>query len=58
MTGVQTCALPILIGDSSKARKKLGWVPKTKFKELIELMVESDLRLLKDQLAGKPILSY
>jgi GDP-D-mannose dehydratase len=36
----------------------LGWVPKTLFKDLIELMVEADVRLLKDQLSGKPILSY
>jgi len=48
----------LLIGDHSKARQKLGWEPKTKFQALIELMVEADLRLLQDQLAGKPILSY
>ncbi len=48
----------LLIGDPSKARSKLGWEPKTKFKALIELMVEADLRLLKDQMSGKPILSY
>ncbi len=48
----------LLIGDPAKAEKKLGWKPKTRFKALIELMVEADLRLLKDQLSGKPILSY
>jgi GDPmannose 4,6-dehydratase len=32
-----------LIGDASKARKLLGWVPKTKWKELAELMVDSDV---------------
>lgn len=48
----------LLIGDPAKARRKLGWEPQTKFKALIELMVEADLRLLKDQLSGKPILSY
>jgi GDPmannose 4,6-dehydratase len=48
----------LLIGDPAKAEKKLGWKPRTKFKALIELMVESDVRLLKDQLSGKPILSY
>ena len=31
----------------TKALKKLGWKPKIKFKELIELMVEEDLKLLK-----------
>jgi GDPmannose 4,6-dehydratase len=33
----------ILIGDASKARKLLKWEPKIKFKELIEMMVDSDL---------------
>ena len=43
----------LLIGDYSKAKRKLGWEPRTKFKELIELMVDADLRLIHDQLAGK-----
>ncbi len=43
----------ILIGDYSKAKRKLGWEPRTKFKELIELMVDADLKLIHDQLAGK-----
>lgn len=32
-----------LCGDASKAKKILGWKPKTKFKELIERMVQADL---------------
>lgn len=36
-----------LVGDASKARKKLGWEPEVCFKELIERMVEADLRQLK-----------
>jgi len=32
-----------LCGDPSKAKKILGWEPKTKFKELIGIMVDSDL---------------
>src|ERR1035437_8342587 len=32
-----------LIGDASKARKELGWKPKTSFKELVKIMVEADL---------------
>lgn len=35
----------ILIADSSKARKELGWNNKIKFKELVSLMVKSDLNL-------------
>jgi GDPmannose 4,6-dehydratase len=36
-----------LIGDASKAREKLGWRPRTSFEEMIRLMVESDLELLR-----------
>ncbi|MFI5265440.1 MAG: GDP-mannose 4,6-dehydratase, partial [Candidatus Levyibacteriota bacterium] len=36
-----------LIGDYSKAKKVLGWEPKTSFKELVEMMVQADLKLEK-----------
>jgi len=36
-----------LIGDASKAQKKLGWFPKISFKELIQEMVAEDLKLAK-----------
>lgn len=32
-----------LIGDAAKAKKKLGWEPKTRLEELVEIMVKSDL---------------
>lgn len=32
-----------LIGDASKANKKLGWKPKVKFKELVKIMVDADM---------------
>jgi len=32
----------ILLGDASKAKKVLGWEPKTRFKELIQLMVDAE----------------
>jgi len=35
----------ILLGDSSKARRVLGWKPKIGFKELVRLMVDHDLEL-------------
>jgi len=35
-----------LLGDATKAYKKLGWKPKTTFKELVSLMVKEDLKLL------------
>ena len=37
----------LLIGDSSKARRKLGWEPKITFKELARMMVAADLAELK-----------
>jgi GDPmannose 4,6-dehydratase len=36
----------LLIGDYSKAKKELGWEPRVKFKELVKIMVESDLEKL------------
>ncbi|MCL2794433.1 MAG: GDP-mannose 4,6-dehydratase [Microbacteriaceae bacterium] len=37
----------LLIGDSSKAREKLGWEPTVSFRQLVEMMVDSDLELEK-----------
>jgi GDPmannose 4,6-dehydratase len=34
-----------LLGDATKARTRLGWRPRTTFRELIRLMMESDLEL-------------
>ena len=36
----------LLVGDSSKARKKLGWEPKVSFEELVKMMTRSDMDLL------------
>lgn len=33
----------LLIGDYSKAKKELGWTPKTSLKELVEMMIRADL---------------
>jgi GDPmannose 4,6-dehydratase len=43
----------LLIGDPSKAKRVLGWEPKTRFKDLVKLMVDADLKTLEDQLAGR-----
>jgi GDPmannose 4,6-dehydratase len=37
----------LLVGDPSKAMAKLGWEPQVGFEELVQMMVESDLELLK-----------
>jgi GDPmannose 4,6-dehydratase len=34
----------VLRGDSSKAEKELGWVPRTSFKDMVTKMVENDIR--------------
>lgn len=39
----------ILIGDSSKAKEKLGWRPKYTLEMLVKDMIESDIRLFKKQ---------
>ena len=36
-----------LLGDYTKAKKELNWEPKTSFVELVEMMVESDLKNAK-----------
>ena len=34
----------LLLGDSSKARKELGWKPETSFEQLVDKMVKNDLK--------------
>ncbi len=43
----------ILLGDPSKARRVLGWEPRTKFKELVRIMLEADVQQLDDELNGR-----
>jgi len=53
-----------LCGDATKARKQLGWVPEVDLNQLIGMMVEADLRLVRNSLnsavatagAGNPLL--
>jgi GDPmannose 4,6-dehydratase len=39
----------VLLGDASKAKKELGWEPKVGFKELVRLMIDSDLKLAEKE---------
>ena len=38
-----------LLGDASKAKKKLNWVPKISFEELVKEMIDEDLKLAKKE---------
>ncbi|MBA7491957.1 GDP-mannose 4,6-dehydratase [subsurface metagenome] len=41
-----------LLGDATKARKKLGWQPKVGFKELVKIMVDADMERERMLLEG------
>jgi hypothetical protein len=41
----------LLLGDSTKARTKLGWNPQTSFEQLVDMMVECDLELASQEKA-------
>ena len=42
----------LLIGDASKAKRRLGWAPKVGFHELITMMVDADLAGERERLDG------
>jgi GDPmannose 4,6-dehydratase len=42
----------MLLGDASKAKKKLGWKPKTTFKELVKIMVDYDMKQVEKEVYG------
>ena len=39
----------LLLGDATKAKEKLGWVPKTTFKDLVQIMVNADYKKIKER---------
>ena len=43
----------LLVGDPGKAKKQLGWEPKTTFKELTRLMVDADVEALEAERTGR-----
>lgn len=43
----------LLLGDSGKARKQLGWEPEVSFKQLIAMMVDADLERVKAEAAPR-----
>jgi GDPmannose 4,6-dehydratase len=50
---IRPAEVDILVGDPGKARRKLGWEPKIKYKDLVKLMVEADVELLKAHREGR-----
>jgi GDPmannose 4,6-dehydratase len=50
---IRPTEVDLLLGDPSKAKKKLGWQPKTSFKELVKIMVDADIAELDKRLSGK-----
>ncbi|MEO7804381.1 MAG: GDP-mannose 4,6-dehydratase [Actinomycetota bacterium] len=42
-----------LLGDASKAKAELGWQAKTRFEQLVHLMVDADVALLDDEMSGR-----
>jgi GDPmannose 4,6-dehydratase len=38
----------LLVGDSSKAGRELGWEPQVTFKELVKMMVDADIKMIRD----------
>ena len=45
---IRPAEVDVLKGDATKAREKLGWVPKTSFKDLVKIMVLNDIEILKN----------
>lgn len=43
----------LLVGDASKAKRVLGWKPKTTFEQLVEMMVEADLKRVREFLGAQ-----
>jgi GDPmannose 4,6-dehydratase len=44
-----------LCGDATKAAERLDWAPAVTFDELVRIMVEADVKLLDDELAGRTV---
>ncbi|HEV2961776.1 MAG TPA: GDP-mannose 4,6-dehydratase [Candidatus Angelobacter sp.] len=54
---VRPAEVDYLCGDSSKARRVLGWTPKVNFRQLVEMMVEADLAALNSSAAQRTVIA-
>jgi len=48
---VRPAEVDLLLGDPSKARRVLGWEPKISFEGLVHKMVDSDIALVREEIA-------
>ena len=49
---VRPSEVELLLGDASKAKRVLGWQPKVKFDALVDMMVDADIELARQE--GRP----
>ncbi|GAG11530.1 unnamed protein product, partial [marine sediment metagenome] len=47
---VRPAEVELLLGNSTKALKKLGWAPETSFEELIKIMIAADLEKIENDI--------
>ena len=47
---IRPAEVELLVGDSTKAKKILGWKPEITFEKLIEIMIKSDLKKVKEKI--------
>ncbi len=48
---VRPAEVDLLLGDPGKARRVLGWEPKTSFEGLVHMMVDADIALVREEIA-------
>ncbi len=48
---VRPAEVELLLGDSTKAKEKLGWVPEVTFEQMIKMMVEEDLKRVEAEIS-------
>ena len=47
---VRPAEVDLLIGDAAKAKEKLGWEPQVSFEQMIQMMVDNDLKLVQEEI--------
>jgi GDPmannose 4,6-dehydratase len=50
---IRPAEINTLRGDAAKARRRLGWQPQVAFPELVQMMVQADLRRVRKEIADQ-----